>query len=46
LDILAENGIRSSSKNDSDAKTSPLFKEAFDEGEKKGYKDQDLDLLN
>ena len=38
LDLLAENGIRSSSQNQSKAKTPPLFKEAYDEAEIKDYK--------
>ncbi|MEV5115545.1 DUF421 domain-containing protein [Peribacillus frigoritolerans] len=38
LDILAENGIRSSSPNQSEAKTPPLFKEAYDEGDIVDYK--------
>lgn len=38
LDILAENGIRSSSQNQSEAKTPPLFKEAYDEGDIVDYK--------
>jgi len=32
LDILAQNGIRPSSQNQSEAKTPPLFQEAYDEG--------------
>ena len=38
LDLLAENGIRSSSQNQSKAKTPPLFKEAYDEAEIKDCK--------
>ena len=38
LDLLAENGIRSSSQNQSKAKTPPLFKEAYNEAEIKDYK--------
>jgi len=38
LDLLAENGIRSSSQNQSEAKTPPLFKEAYDEGGIVDYK--------
>lgn len=40
LDILAENGIRSSSQNQSEAKTPPLFQEAYDEGDIVDYKPQ------
>jgi len=40
LDILAENGIRSSSQNQFEAKTPPLFKEAYSEGEIVDYKPQ------
>jgi uncharacterized membrane protein YcaP (DUF421 family) len=40
LDLLAENGIRSSSQNQSKAKTPPLFKEAYDEAEIRDYKPQ------
>lgn len=40
LDILAENGIRPSSQNQSEAKTPPLFQEAYDEGDIVDYKPQ------
>ncbi|WP_223594758.1 DUF421 domain-containing protein [Neobacillus bataviensis] len=40
MDILSENGIRSSSQNQSEAKTPPLFKEAYSEGEIVDYKTQ------
>lgn len=40
LDILAENGIRSSSQNQSEAKTPSLFKEVYDEGDIVDYKPQ------
>ena len=40
LDILAQNGIRSSSQNQSEAKTPPLFQEAYDEGDIVDYKPQ------
>ena len=40
LDILAENGIRSSSQNQPEAKTPPLFQEAYDEGDIVDYKPQ------
>ncbi len=38
LDILAQNGILPSSKNQSEAKTPPLFREAYDEGDIVDYK--------
>ena len=40
LDILAQNGIRPSSQNQSEAKTPPLFQEAYDEGNIVNYKPQ------
>jgi uncharacterized membrane protein YcaP (DUF421 family) len=40
LDILAENGIRSLSQNQSQVKTPPLFQEAYDEGDIVDYKPQ------
>ena len=40
LDILAQNGIRPSSQNQSEAKTPPLFQEAYDEGDIVDYKPQ------
>ena len=40
MDILSENGIRSSLQNQSEAKTPPLFKEAYSEGEIVDYKTQ------
>lgn len=40
LDILAENGIHSSSQNQSQAKTPPLFQEAYEEGDIVNYKPQ------
>ncbi|MGG3858775.1 YetF domain-containing protein [Metabacillus fastidiosus] len=40
LDILAGNGIRPSSQNQSEAKTPPLFQEAYDEADIVDYKPQ------
>jgi uncharacterized membrane protein YcaP (DUF421 family) len=40
LDILAQNGILPSSQNQSEAKTPPLFREAYDEGHIVDYKPQ------
>lgn len=40
LELLAENGIRSSSQNQSEEKTPPLFKEAYDEAAIVDYKPQ------
>lgn len=42
LDVLAENGIRSSSQNQSKPQTAPLFKEAFHEAKKDDYRPQEI----
>jgi uncharacterized membrane protein YcaP (DUF421 family) len=38
LDILAQNGIRPSSQNQSEVKTPPLLQEAYEEGDIVDYK--------